>query len=182
MTSRHPRRRDPQPTSHGGEVVLVVLSAVLLLLALAALIGLASASVLFGGGWVWPSGSDTIGQALAGLLTGEPGRGLPAPMLTRVPGPVAVYSSVALAELLMIAAAGTAAALFWRDHRPGDARGGMATHTEAQQVLGRSRLRSTSIVAAAALGWWVLDEPRTTRSTAGVIVTSLGVAAVALGT
>jgi hypothetical protein len=132
--------------SRGGEVGLVVLAAVLLLLALAALIGLGSASALFGGGWVWPSGSDTAGQVLAGLLTGEPGRGLPAPMPTRVPGSVAVYSSVAAAELLMLAAAGSVAALFWRYHRPGDARGGMATRSEAQQVLGRSRLRQARTI------------------------------------
>jgi hypothetical protein len=132
--------------SRGGEVVLVVLAGVLLFLALAALIGLASASALFGGGWVWPSDNDTIGQVLAGLLTGEPGRGLPMQLQARVPGSVAVYSSVASAELLMIAAAGTAAALFWRYHRPGDARGGMATRSEAQQVLGRSRLRQARTI------------------------------------
>lgn len=43
-------------------------------------------------------------------------------------------------------------------------------------------LRSTSIIAAAALGWWLLDEPRDTRRITGAIVTSLGVAVVALGT
>ncbi len=146
MTSRPQGRRDPQPMSRGGEVAAVVLTGGLLLLALAALTGLALASALFGGGWVWPAGSDTAGQVLAGLLTGEPGRGLPAQLQARVPGSGAVYSSVAAAELVMLAAAGTAAALFWRYHRPGDARGGMATRSEAQRVLGRSRLRQARTI------------------------------------
>ncbi len=132
--------------SRGGEVAFVVLAGVLLLLGSAALAGLGAAAALFGGGWVWPSGSDTTGQVLAGLLTGEPGRGLPGEAQARVPGPVAVYSCVAAAELLMVTAAGTAAGLFWRYHRPGDARGGMATRSEAQQVLGRSRLRQARTI------------------------------------
>jgi len=128
--------------SRGGEVAAVVLTGVLLLLASAALTGLALASALFGGDWVWPAGSDTAGQVLAGLLTGEPGRGLPAQLQAQVPGSVAVYSSVVAAELVMLAAA----ALLWRYHRPGDARGGMATRSEAQRVLGRSRLRQARTI------------------------------------
>ena len=36
--------------------------------------------------------------------------------------------------------------LFWRYHRPADARRGMATRAEAEQVLGFSRLRSTKAI------------------------------------
>ncbi len=63
-----------------------------------------------------------------------------------MPGPVAVYSGVAVAELVMLMVASVGGALFWRYHRPGDARRGMATRGEAAQVLGRSRLRAAHAI------------------------------------
>ena len=140
------QRRDPQPLARGGEVALVTLAAVLLLLGLAALAGLGAAAALAGGGWVWPHGSDTIGAVLAGLLTGDAGRGLPPELAARLPGTAAVYSGVAVAGLLVLTVAGGGVVLFWRYHRPGDARRGMATRGEAAQVLGRSRLRAARAI------------------------------------
>ena len=128
--------------ARGGEVALVAVAGVLMLLGTAALAGLGVAAALAGGGWVWPHASDTIGAVLAGLLSGDPDRGLPPELAARVPGPVAVYIGVAVAELVMLAVAAVAGVLFWRYHRPGDARRGMATRSEASQVLGRSRLRA----------------------------------------
>ena len=145
MTSPQ-QRRDPQPLARGGELTLIALTGVLLLLALAALAGLGAAAALAGGGWVWPDGADTSGAVLGGLLTGHPGRGLPARLAGRVPGPAAVYGGVVIAELVMLTLAGVGAALFWRYHRPGDARRGMATRGEAAQVLGRSRLRAARAI------------------------------------
>ena len=145
MTSPQ-QRRDPQPLARGGEVTLVALTGVLMLLALAALAGLGAAAALAGGGWVWPHGVGTGGAVLAGLLTGHPGRGLPPALAGRVPGPAAVYSGVVIAELLTLTVAGVGARLFWRYHRPGDARRGMATRGEAAQVLGRSRLRTARAI------------------------------------
>lgn len=145
MTSPQ-QRRDPQPMGRGGEVALVALAGVLMLLGLAALAGLGAASALAGGGWVWPHGSDSIGAVLGGLLTGHPGQGLPPELAGRVPGRAAVYSGVAAAELVMLALAGAGGVLFWRYHRPGDARRGMATRSEAAQVLGRSRLRAARAI------------------------------------
>lgn len=141
MSMPQQRLRDPQPLSRGGEVAFVVLSGSLLLLGLAALAGLGAAGVLFGGGWIWPHGTPAIGQVLGGLLTGDPGQGMHAPAQTRVPGPVAVYGCVAVAELMLLSATGVGGVLFVRYRRPPDARGGMATRPEAEQVLGRSRLR-----------------------------------------
>ena len=141
MTSPQ-RRRNPQPIGRSGEVALVALAAVLMLLGFAALAGLGAATALAGGGWVWPHGTDTIASVLGGLLTGHPGRGLPPELAARVPGPVAVYSGVAAAELTILVVAIVGGMLFWRYHRPGDARRGMATRSEATQVLGRSRLRA----------------------------------------
>lgn len=141
MSSPQQRTRDPQPLGRGAEIAFVVLSGVLVVLGLTALAGLGAASALAGGGWVWPTGGDSIGHVLAGLLAGEPGRGLPAELQDRVPGPVAVYSAVAAAELATVAASAAAGSVVWRYHRPGDSRRGMATRTEAAQILGRSRLR-----------------------------------------
>lgn len=145
MTSPQ-QRRDPQPIGRGGEVALVAVAGVLLMLGLAALAGLGAAAALAGGGWVWPRGSDAIGAVLGGLLTGQPGHGLPPDLAGRVPGRAAVYSGVAAAELAMLTLAGVAGILFWRYRRPGDARRGMATRSEAAQVLGRSRLRAARAI------------------------------------
>ncbi len=153
-------RRDPQPMSRGGELALVGLAGVLLLLAVAALAGLGAAARLFGGGWVWPAGQDSIGQVLGGLLSGQPGRGLPPELQARVPGAGAVYSTIAVVELLTVAAAITAGVTFWRYHRPSDARRGMATRAEAAQVLGRSRLRAARTIIRPDLHGTTRGRPR----------------------
>ena len=144
--SMQAQRRDPQPISRGGELALVMAAGALLLLALAALLGLGLASAVWGTGWVWPHGSDTIGAVLGGIMSGHPGAGLPTPLQADVPGRAVVYSAVAGTELLMLTLTGTAGVLFWRYHRPADARRGMATRAEAEQVLGLSRLRSTKAI------------------------------------
>lgn len=142
MTSPYQRQRDPQPMGQGWEVAVAAIGAVLLGAGLAALAGLGAASMLFGGGWVWPHGSDTIGQVIGGLLTGSPGRGLPPEQSRLVGPPIAVYAFVAAAEVALIVAGCAAGVIFSRYRRPGDARGGMATRGEAEQVLGMSALRS----------------------------------------
>lgn len=48
-------------------------------------------------------------------------------------------------------------------------------------VQGVAALRSTSIIAASVLGWWLLAEPRTPRRVAGAAITTLGVAIAAFG-
>jgi hypothetical protein len=144
--SMQAQRRDPQPMSRGGELALVISAGASLLLALAALLGLGLASALWGTGWVWPHGSDSIGAVLGGIMSGHPGEGLPGPLQAHVPGPAVVYSAVAGTELLMLTVTGTAGVLFWRYHRPADARRGMATRAEAEQVLGISRLRSSKAI------------------------------------
>ena len=152
MSIPQQRLRDPQPMSRGGEVAFVVLAAALLLLAVAALAGLGASGALVGGGWIWPHGRDLIGQVLGGLLTGHPGQGLTAQERARVPGRVAVYGCITVAELVLLTATGVVAVLFARYHRPTDARGGMATRPEAQQVLGRSRLRQARRILRPDLG------------------------------
>jgi hypothetical protein len=146
MTAPYQRRRDPQPMGQGWEVAVAVIGGALLGFGLAALCGLGSASALFGRGWVWPRGTDTITHVLVGLLTGHPGRGLDPRQARMVAGPLAVYLCVAACELAVIVAAVVGGVLVARYRRPGDARGGMATRSEAEQVLGMSRLRGARAI------------------------------------
>jgi hypothetical protein len=139
------QRRDPQPLARGGDVAILTLTAVAVGWAFAALVGLGAACALFGGGWVWPDSGARI-DTLAGLLAGEPGGGLPVELRRRVPDRGIVYSCLAAAELLLIAAATAGAALFARYHRPGDARRGMATRQQARQVLGTGRLAAAKAI------------------------------------
>lgn len=144
MTMPNQRQRDPMPWSRGGEVALVAVTAVLLVFVLAALLGLGISAALFGDGWVWPHGTDTIGQVLEGLLSGRPGQGLAANDAARVPGRGAVYSCIVVCELLSIAAAIASSVLALRWVRPDDARRGMASRAEAQHVLGIRRMRGVA--------------------------------------
>jgi hypothetical protein len=125
----------------GWEVAVAVIGGALLGFGLAALCGLCAASALFGRGWVWPHGTDTIGHVLGGLFAGHPGRGLDPRQARMVAGPLAVYLCVAACELTVIVGAVVGGVLVARYRRPGGARGGMATRSEAEQVLGMRRLR-----------------------------------------
>ena len=136
------RRRDPQPIAREWELAVTAVGGALIAVALAALVGLGLASALWGGGWVWPQGTETITHVLGGLLHGDPGRGLPPDQLRLVAGPIPVYACVAAAELALLTAAVITAVLVTRYRRPGDARGGMATHREAEQALGLRQLRA----------------------------------------
>ncbi|CCH88527.1 Putative conjugative transfer gene complex protein [Modestobacter italicus] len=146
MTSPSQRRRDPQPLSRGWEVAVAGAGGVLLAVVLAALTGLGLAAALWGGGWVWPHGTETITKVIAGLLHGDPGRGLPPDQLHRLAGPTATYACVAVAELALCSGAAVVGLLISRYLRPGDARSGMATRGEAEQALGISQLRAARTV------------------------------------
>jgi hypothetical protein len=136
------RRRDPRPIAREWELAVAAAGGALIAVALAALVGLGLASALWGGGWVWPRGTETITRVLGGLLQGNPGRGLPPDQLRQVAAPTRVYVCVAAAELVLLTAAGITAVLVTRYRRPGDARGGMATRREAEQALGLRQLRA----------------------------------------
>lgn len=146
MTTSSQRRRDPQPTGQGWEVAAAAVGGVLLVVGLGALAGLGLASALWGGGWVWPHGTPAITHVLGGIASGRPGRGFPAGQRRLVAGPDPVYGCVAAAELALTALAVGAGVLISRSRRPGDARGGMATRSEAAQVLGVSALRSAKSI------------------------------------
>ena len=141
MSGPAQRRRDPQPVSRAGELALLAVAAGLLLLAFGALVGLGLASAVFGRGWVWPAGGQTLNHTLGGLLAGHPGRGLPPPLAALVPSPGLVYLGVGVAEGCLLAAAVGVGWLVAGYVRPGDARGGMATRGEAHEALGVGQLR-----------------------------------------
>ena len=143
MPRRQFDRADPTVTATGAQLTVFTLAGATLLLVVGALAGLAGAAALFGHGFVWPR-ADHVQPVLRGLLTGHPGRGLPAGQAAKVPAAHQVYGCVAVAEALLLTAAGYTAAVWARNRRPGDARGGMATRAEATAVLGRRRLRQAA--------------------------------------
>jgi hypothetical protein len=100
------------------------------------------ASALWGGGWVWPHGTDTIGHVIGGLLGGRPGRGFPPSQAHRVAGQIAIYACVVLCEVVVASLSIALAVLVARYRRPGDVRRGMATRSDAKEVLGVGRLRA----------------------------------------
>src|SRR3954452_24797230 len=118
MTTPPQRRRDPQPISRGWELAAAAVGSALIAVGLAALAGLGLASALWGDGWVWPHGTETVVRVLGGLLHGHPGRGLPRDQLRQVAGPVPVYACVAAAELLLLSATITGAVLTSWYRRP----------------------------------------------------------------
>src|SRR3954449_6850377 len=142
MTTPAQRRRDPQPISRGWELAAAAAGGPPIAVALAALAGLGLASALWGDGWVWPHGTETVIHVLGGLLHGDPGRGLPRDQLRQVAAPIPVYACVAAAELVLLTTVVISAVLISRYRRPGDARGGMATRREAEQALGLRQLRT----------------------------------------
>jgi hypothetical protein len=142
MTFTNLRRRDPVSYTPGWEVAIAVIAGGVLVIALAALLGLGLAALLFGGGWVWPHGTSTIGSVLGGLFSGYPGHGLPPLEAHRVPAAAAVYVSVVVLELLFIAAVVRVGVLIVRRFR----NDGMATRWEAQQALGEGRLHEAKAI------------------------------------
>ncbi|MCZ2812030.1 conjugal transfer protein [Modestobacter sp. VKM Ac-2979] len=136
------RRREAQPIGRGWELAVAAVGGALIAVGLAAMAGLGLASALWGGGWVWPDGIDLASRVLGGLLSGDPGRGLSPDQLGKVAEPAPVYACVAAAELVLLTVAVSTAVLGVRHRRPGDARSGMATRSEAAQALGLRQLRA----------------------------------------
>ena len=128
--------------AHGWEFAAAAIGAGLIVIVLAALAGIAVAAELFGGGWVWPHGTDAITRAVNGILTGQPGRGLPRADAAHVANAWATYLCIALCELLLISAA-TAGGLTIARHLRDD---GMATRHDAERALGMSELRSARAI------------------------------------
>ena len=135
-SSQQARRRDPYPWTW--ELPLSVVLLVLLVAGLAAHLGRAVANRAAGAGWVFPDRADLF-TSLPGLLAGDAAAGLPettGPMATAN----AVLAWIGVVELLVLAAVLVALKVWLGRWGPGRMQG-MASRHEAEQLLGRSRLR-----------------------------------------
>jgi len=99
-----------------------------------------AASWLSGGGWVWPSTGPSLSASMLGPMGGHPLAGLVATTAAGLPGPSAVYALVTLFEALWLAVSLLGLRSWWRTWGPG-MREGLATRSEVEKVLGRSRMR-----------------------------------------
>lgn len=130
------------PMTQGWEIAVVGIGLGLILIALAALAGVGVSAALFGGGWVWPHGTDAIAHTIGGLAAGHPARGLAPVQAHRLAGPAATYACVVACEVIVIASAvvaGIAIAQRMRDD-------GMATRRDTEQILGLGELRAARTI------------------------------------
>ncbi|SFT82498.1 Type IV secretory system Conjugative DNA transfer [Geodermatophilus amargosae] len=102
-----------------------------------------TAAAMVGGGWMWPAGMRMLAASVGGLLTGDATAGLTAAQAAAAPTPGAVYTAVAGAAAVFLAA--TAAAVRVGQRVLGVPTG-LATRSEIAQVLGRSRLHRVAAV------------------------------------
>jgi hypothetical protein len=122
------------------DFALISVGAGLFLIALGALTGVALASFVFGGGWVWPHGVLGATRELGALLRGHPARGLDQTEAQRVPGAVAVWVAVLFIEAVVVVVGVVVCRRATETVRPSDARSGLATRADAAGTLGRRRL------------------------------------------
>ena len=135
------RRGDPYPFTW--EIPAAIIASVLLVLVLGAHIGRAAANLLAGAGWGWPAQAELF-RSLPGVLGGDGGAGLPGTHHEGA-GRSALWTWIGVTELLL--AGLLASALMIGLDRWGPQRvQGMATCAEAEQMLGRTRLRKASAV------------------------------------
>lgn len=135
------RRRDTVPWTWE-PFVGVVLAYVLVVLA-AAQLARSAAYLLSGDGWQWPTQDTQVTSAIP-IFAGHATAGLPGRHVPNIGHPLLVSSLIVfeLAALLALTAV-----LLEAVHRWGSARMfGMATHTDAEHLLGVTRLRGQAPV------------------------------------
>jgi hypothetical protein len=130
------RRTDVFPTTWELPVGIAVTWLVGVFLAMPLGQGLAFMAV--GHGFAWPG--PNLGPSIVGLLTGEPGRGLPRGVRMVAPPMSLIYAAVIFMEVALAAAAVLSLSWWWRTVGP-VAQFGMAARQEVAAVLGRGELR-----------------------------------------
>ncbi len=125
------------------EIAAGVALAVVLLLTVGVHLGRGVACMLSGTGWVFPSTADLF-TSLPGVLAGDAAAGLDE-LPCRAPTRRLLASSVAAAELLMVAVAAVAARLTWTRWGAGRLPGA-ASQAEVSRLLGVARLRRSAAV------------------------------------
>jgi hypothetical protein len=135
------RRHDPYPLTW--ELPTALTAAVLLVLAAGVHAGRAVANLLAGAGWTWPD-HDQVFTSLPAVLSGQAGAGL-AGQPRALPGPLALWASISLIELVLVILLGWLAAQGLHTWGPRRVHG-MASRAEAERLLGRVRLRRAAPV------------------------------------
>ena len=136
ITSQRERRSDPCPWTW--ELPVGVALAYLVLAALAAHLARAVANLAAGGRWAFPPRADLF-TSLPALVTGHSDAGLLDPSGALATAG-AMFGWIVVAELLLLAGAVAALRVGLDRWGPGRTRG-LATRRQAEQLLGRSRLR-----------------------------------------
>ncbi len=131
-------KRTP-PAMRSADLAIITLGAAVFLLVLGALIAVGLASLLFGGGWVWPDGVSGAVREVGALAGGDPTRGLAAANIRRVPSVGAVWPIVVFVEIIALAVALMLARAV-APMRPSGERTGFAGRADAAAVLGRGQL------------------------------------------
>jgi hypothetical protein len=135
------RRHDPYPFTW--EIPAAIAVSVLLILVLGIHIGRAGANLLAGAGWGWPDRAELF-ASLPAILGGDGRAGLPH-ALHGAAGQSALWSSIGAAELLLLILLASALKIGLDRWGPRRVQG-MATRAQAEQMLGRTRLRKASAV------------------------------------
>jgi hypothetical protein len=130
------RRRDPYPWTW--EIPLASAVVVLVLVAYALQLGRSLANLLVGAGWAWPDRAGVWGS-LPAVVGGDAGAGLDA-LQAPPAGPALVSVCVAVSELAVLAVLACSVKVVLDRWGPARVRG-MASRTEAELLLGVSRLR-----------------------------------------
>jgi type IV secretion system protein VirD4 len=107
--------------------------------------GRGAACWLTGGGWVWPTTGAALSSSLPGLVTGHPSCGLVATTAAALPRPGVVYLLMTLFEVAWLVVSLFGLRAWWRTWGPG-MREGLASRSEVEKVLGRSRMRRNRAV------------------------------------
>ncbi len=129
------RRSNPYPFTWEVPTALVVGAALLLVLGLQG--ARSVANLVAGSGWVFVGRSDLF-ATLGGLLGGDAATGLPG--VSQPAGPGLLWTCVAVVEAVIVVAVAVAAK--WGLDRWGPGKWhGMATSSDVEALLGRSRLR-----------------------------------------
>lgn len=129
------RRRNPYP--YTWEIPIGILTGWLLLAGLGIHLGRALANWVAGAGWTWPTGRAHY-TSIPAILAGNPTAGVALSRAGASPG--ALHAWLIAVELVILA--GYTVVLIWAGRRWGPGRmKGMASPTEAEQVLGLTRLR-----------------------------------------
>ena len=138
---QHSRRNDPYPFTW--EIPAAIIASLLLVLALGIHIGRAAANLLAGTGWGWPAQAELF-RSLPGILGGDSGAGLPDTYHGGA-AQTALWTSIGVSETLLLILLGWALMIGLDRWGPQRVQG-MATRAEAEQMLGRTRLRKASAV------------------------------------